>query len=212
MRIMFGLFLGITVILVLCLGCPNSEASEEPCAAAHEKWSNSSGKLRDALQQYKQIKDESVAPEIEESLSQGRKLVPMARIVQSALKRRSDRLAEVGARCRQLADHERFAFDELRRCVSGRSQRRGNTVLVALSAISKDRESLLKQFQELMLDEAYVQYKGEREYPTDAYSGYGQNQAPRMSYQRQWVPDPRTYPRWSDNYRNPQTPYGYYYR
>jgi hypothetical protein len=212
MRIMFGLILGFTVTLALCITCPTSEAAEELCAQAHTKWSNYSSELRDALEQFRQIKDESMGPEITESLSQKTKTVPMARIVQSALKRRSDRLAEAGARCKELANREKFAFDDLRRCVSGRSPRKGNTFLAALSAISKEREVLLKQFQELMLDEAYVQYKGEREYPTDAYAGRGQYQEPRMTYQRQWGPDPRTYPRWSDNYRNPQLPYGYYYR
>jgi hypothetical protein len=136
----------------------------------------------------------------------------MARSVQSALKRRSDRLAEAEARCRELAGNERFAFDDLKRCVSGPSQRRVNNPVAALAGVSRDRERLLKQMQEVMLDEAYVQYKGEREYSGAGYSDYGQSQASRMSYQRQSGPDYRTDRRWPDNYPNSQTPYGYYSR
>jgi hypothetical protein len=209
---MVSLFLSITVTLALCAGLPTLGAAEEPCAVEHEKWSSASRDLNSALEEYRQIKDESVGPEISESLSKSSRSTPMARIVQSALKRRGAKLAEAGAKCRELADYERFAFDDLKRCASGPSQRRNQTVVTALSTIAKDRDRLLKHFQELMLDEAYVQYKGERDYPVGASSDYGQYQTPRMSYQRQWGPDPRGDRRWFEGYQNPQLPYGYYSR
>jgi len=212
MRFTFVLFLGFTVSLALCIGSPISRASEEPCAVEHEKWSGSLGELKDALEQLRQVKDESMGPEITESLSKGSKSLSMARIVQSALQRRSEKLAEARGRCRESADKERYGFDNLKRCLSGPSQRRNNAAVAALSGISRDRERLLKQMQELMLDEAYVQYRGEREYSSGPYSDYSQDQAPRMTYQRQWGPDPRMDRRWPDNYPNPQIPYGYYSR
>jgi len=212
MRFTLVLLLGFTVSLALCIGSPLSKASEEPCSVEHEKWSGSSGELKDALEQLRQIKDESMSPEITESLSKGSKSLSIARIVQSALQRRSERLAEARGRCREFADKEKYAFDNLKRCLSGPSLRRNNAAVAALSSISRDRERLLKQMQDLMLDEAYVQYKGEREYPSGAYSDYSQDQAPRMTYQRQWGPDPRMDPRSPGAYRNPQIPYGYYSR
>ena len=112
----------------------------------------------------------------------------------------------------RLVDDERFAFDALRRCVSVPQNRRNSTLATALATISRDRERMLKQMQDLMLDEAYVQYKGERDNSGRAYSDYGQDQSPRVSYQQQWGPDPRIDRRRPNSYPNPQDPYGYYSR
>lgn len=213
MRFTFAFFLSLTIGLVLYMASPNAAAAEQPCAVENEKWSNSSNDLRDALDQYRQIKEESLGPEITELLStRNKSRRSMARAVQSALSSRGDKLAEAGARCRELAYNERFAFDDLKRCVSGPSQRKNNNPVAALATVSRDRERLLKQMQDVMLDEAYVQYRGEREYSGGGYSDYGQNQASRTSYQRQAGPDYRMDRRWPDNYPNSQNPYGYYSR
>lgn len=210
-----SLILLITLVLGLALyAAPTcASTSDEVCGARHERWVNLSTSLKDALDHYMQIKEESVGPEIIESLSGGNQSLSMARIVQSILGERRERLAAAEAKCRELGDNEKFAFDDLKRCVSAPAQKRNNTISAAVAAISRDRERLLKEMRELLLDEAYVQYRGEREPSGMGYSDYRSDQVPRMSGQQQWSPDSRSDRRWSENYGSPQTPYGgYYYR
>ena len=206
-------------LLTLALGLALSaapvcaSASDEACGVQHERWLNLSTGLQDALDHYRQIKQESVGPEITESLSGASQSLSMARIVQSVLIERKEKLAEAGAKCRELADNEKFAFDDLRRCLSAPAQKRNNPLFAAVATISRDRERLLKEMRELLLDEAYVQYRGERDSSGTGYSDYRSDQVPRTSDQRQWGPNSRPDRRWSENYGNPQTPYGgYYYR
>jgi len=190
-----------------------ASASDEACGVQHERCLNLSTGLKDALDHYRQIKEESVEPEIMESLSGANQSLSMARIVQSALRERNEKLAEAGAKCRELVDNEKFAFDDLRRCLSAPAQKKNNSIFAAVATISRDRERLLKEMRELLLDEAYVQYRGERDSSGTGYSDYRSDQVPRTSDQRQWGPDARPDRRWSENYGNPQTPYGgYYYR
>ncbi|MBI4962314.1 MAG: hypothetical protein HY913_03480 [Desulfomonile tiedjei] len=210
MKFRFILFLVIALGMAWCIAPPKAEALEEPCETEHERWSVSSANLRAALEQYGQIKEQSMASEITESLGR-QNTGSMARIVQSALKQRSEILAAAEAKCLKLANDEKYAFEALRRCVSTPQQRRNSSLAATLATISRDRERLLKHLQDLLLDEAYVQYKGERENSARANSDYGQDQAPRMTYQ-QWGPNSGTDRRWSGGYPNAQNPYGYYSR
>jgi hypothetical protein len=131
----------------------------------------------------RRVKQESLKNDILDAVSREGRRVSTARIVQSFLEKRTLMIAQESEKCRSLADQERFAFDDLKRCAATGSQRRNYTAQ-SVAPLAKDREKILAELRGLLLDEAYVQYKGERD-PMPASAGSDTWPQSRMSFEGQ---------------------------
>lgn len=178
-----GLVLFLSIGLCLLTGTPLlSDTSSGPCATEHARWSNAYESLQTGMENYRQIKYESVSPRIARDMGTQGKAASIARIVQVVLKERGERLAELGQKCLELADLERSSFEELRRCASMGAQRRDNSSAVLFKSISRERDRLMAELQDLLLDEAYVQYKNHRAPAPPTSPSYEANQPSGIRY------------------------------
>ncbi len=162
-------------LALLIGGTPvDSRSQEATCEVEIAKWGAACKALEEAIDSYRGVKEDSIAPSIERKRTQRGKGAPVARIVQEALTERSQRLAEAESKCLGVADAERTAFEEWRDCASGGRTRRGAPSRGGgVVAGSKERERLLAKLRDLLLDEAYAQYKNHREPSPSGYSQYG---------------------------------------
>jgi len=181
-----------------------AETWEGPCEEEYTHWTRAVANLRESMDVLGKTKQESLRSDILDAVSRADRRVTTARIVQSFLDIRNRALAQQAEKCREVGDRERFAFDDLKRCVHSASRRRSNSS-PALGALAKDRDKLVAELRNLLLDEAYVQYKGDRDaIPPSAYSDA--EPRPRASYEGQspWNQRP--------NYGAPNyfAPRGYY--
>jgi len=178
-----GLVFFLSIGLCLLTGTPLlSDTTSGPCATEHARWSNAYESLQTGMENYRQIKYESVSPRIAEDMGTQGRGASIARIVQVVLKEREERLAELGRRCLELADLERSSFEEWRRCVTVGAQRRDNASAVAFKSIIPERNRLVAELQDLLLDEAYVQYKNYRAPAAPTYPSYEANQPSGIRY------------------------------
>jgi hypothetical protein len=147
-----------TLLTTEHLSCPNDL---RPLATEHATWSNAYESLQTGMEtivRSRRVGKSRIARHME---TQGRG-ASIARIVQVVLKERGERLAELGQKCLELADLERSSFEELRRCAAMGAQRRDNSSSAVFKNISRDRDRLMAELQDLLLDEAYIQYKNHR--------------------------------------------------
>ncbi|MCA1960204.1 MAG: hypothetical protein LDL33_05370 [Desulfomonile sp.] len=156
--------------LLVALGAPRASAqSEGVCEAYHSEWVRVWKEIDEQMEEYARVKDESVAPRIEQLRAEHGARGSMARIVQAALQERSRRMTELRRKIQAHLDQERQAFDRWRVCASDSSRRaggpaRGNPEI-------QDRERRLARLSDLLLEEAHVQYKNNRApVPADVYS------------------------------------------
>jgi hypothetical protein len=164
-----GLFLG-----VLVLGqAPPVPAQESPCEPARAQWAQAHESLKEAANALRETQVESIEPRIDEALKDGKRIT-IAQKVQIELKDRNRRISEAAHKCVDAADQEKAAFEQLRRCSAADSARRSASH-TAFGAIARERSKLLADLQDLLLDEAYIQYKRESPNPP-TYSGYGPDQ------------------------------------
>ncbi len=177
----FALFLSLG--LCLLTGTPLlSDTNSGPCATEHATWSNAYESLLTGMENYRQIKYESVSPRIAKDMGTQGRGASIARIVQVVLKERGERLAELGRRCLELADLERSSFEEWRRCATVGAQRRDNASAVAFKSILPERNRLVAELQDLLLDEAYIQYKNYRAPAAPTSPSYEANQPSGIRY------------------------------
>jgi len=163
----------------LCSGSLIAYDRQGPCLEQRTEWLTALQSLKQALDEHSVLKEEDIAPKIEEGLRQKRSQVPMARIVQEVLQQRSRNLAEATKRIEALAAEERSAFEECKRCFSaGRGGR---------NAFSKSdpevvfREGLMAQMRDQTADEAYAQYRESR-LPLPYTSGEGPGYTSQARY------------------------------
>jgi len=151
--------------LGLCIITGNpvlSDTISGPCATEQSRWVTDNQSLQAAMEAYRQTKNESITPRIAQEMStQGRGL-SIARIVQVVLKKRNERCAEVARKCIELADIEKASFEEWRRCGSTGAQRRASTPTGDFKSTFRERDRLLAELQDLLMDEAHMQYKNYR--------------------------------------------------
>jgi hypothetical protein len=156
----------LSIILVALLGSETAslcaDTWEGPCANEYSRWSTSVSTLRESMDSLRQVKQQSLRSDILDAVSRAGSGVTTARIVQSLLDKRNRLVAQGTETCRRLADEERFAFDDLKRCAASGSQRRGYTAQ-AIAPFAREREKVMAELRDVLLDEAYVQYKGERD-------------------------------------------------
>jgi hypothetical protein len=178
-----GLALFLSLGLCLVTGTPLlSDTTSGPCATDHARWSNAYESLQASMENYRQVKYESVSPRIAREMETQGRGASTARIVQVVLKDRGDRLAELGQKCLELADLERSSFEELRRCAAMGAQRRDNSSAAVIKGLSRERERLMAELQDLLLDEAYIQYKNHRAPAAPTSPSYEANQPSGIRY------------------------------
>lgn len=156
---------------------------EGPCEEEYSKWVGALAELQADMDLLRHAKQESVRSDILDAVSRADRRVSTARIVQSLLDKRHRLVAQEAYKCREIADSERFAFDDLKRCVGTASRRRGNAPPV-LGPLARDRDKVMAELRDLLLDEAYVQYRGERD-PLPASASSDSWPQTRASYQGQ---------------------------
>jgi hypothetical protein len=178
-----GLVLFVSIGLCLLTGTPLlSQTTSGPCATEHARWSNAYESLQTSMENYRQIKYESVSPRIARDMGTQGRGASIAGIVQMVLKERGDRLAELGQKCLEFADLERSSFEAWRRCAAMGAQRRDNSSAVVIKSISRERDGLMAELQDLLLDEAYIQYKNHRAPAAPTSPSYEANQPSGIRY------------------------------
>jgi hypothetical protein len=180
---MRGLALFLSLGLCLLTVTPLlSDTTSGQCATEHARWLNAYESLQTGMENYRQIKYESVGPRIARDMGTQGKGASIARIVQVVLKERGERLSELSQRCLELADLERSSFKEWRRCATLGAQRRDNSSAVAVKSIIPERDRLMAELQDLLLDEAYIQYKNHRAPAAPTPPSYEANQPTGIRY------------------------------
>jgi len=157
-----------SLVLLVC--------AEASCDAEHDDWTRAYEILRQRMDDYRRVKEESITPRIEEEFEKNEQNVSAARIVQEVLNNRARSMEEARTKCMESAERERSAFDEWRRCARVGATRRGNPDPRGPDAMVRQRNELLAYLQDLLSDEAYAQYKNYRDPSPASYTSYGSDQ------------------------------------
>gem|GEM_PF-1477388 len=152
-----------SVVLCVAMAVGASGASAQSgglCDAYHSEWTQLWKELGERVDEYARVKDESVAPRIQQLLAEQGSRGSMARVVQSALQERSRRMTELRRKIDANLDLERHAFDRWKVCTNEVRRRaggpaRGNPEI-------QDRERRLARLNDLLLEEAHAQYRNQR--------------------------------------------------
>jgi hypothetical protein len=129
-------------ILIILAGLTLAAHAYGQCEIESDKWSEAFEALKKVVEDYRAIKDESVAPKINQIMSKGSRIT-MANAIQSVLKDRADRLAEAGSACQDAVAREKTAYENLRRCTGADRQRKNGPQQNAPATVSRERERLL---------------------------------------------------------------------
>jgi hypothetical protein len=146
-----------------CFGA--DDLADSQCGFQYAQWRNAFENLNRSAEELQNAKREAVADKITTQLQEQGKGVPIARAVQEVLKQRNLNVQSAAEVCQKNAEIERDFFEQLRRCAADTRGRGQN----GLAGIQKNRSVLLAQIPDLLLDEAYSQYK--REQPNPQYTG-----------------------------------------
>lgn len=177
----FTLFFGLGLCILTATPLLSSTVSGQ-CAAEEAKWSKAYADLQAGMDNYRKVKYESVTPRIARDMTAHEREPSIARVVQAVLQERSERLAELGRTCLELAQLERSAFDEWRGCATTGISRRENSAMANFRSISLERDRLIIELRDLLLDEAYIQYKNHRAPDAPASPSYEANQPSSIGY------------------------------
>ena len=169
----------IAGLLMVLAGLTYPVHAQGQCEREKSLWTEKFEALARAAEDYRCIKNESVAPKINELMASGTR-INMAATIRSALNDRSDRLAEAGSRCQDALARERTAYETWRRCGGSDRRQKNAPHQNPSSADSRERDRFMADLQDLLLDEAYVQYKGQAPVPT---GGAGREPDQREAYQ-----------------------------
>jgi hypothetical protein len=156
--------------------------ADQRCASMLDEWRRAFDAVKECSSAYRQLKDESVSSAIEDRISdKGKRKV--AAVVRDVLQDRKARLETAGKELESRLGQEKDLFTRWRSCI-GQGRKASNAR--ANSPEVREREEYIGQARELLLDEAYVQYKDYRA-PGPRYSyenpqasgrnpwGYGQS-------------------------------------
>ncbi len=159
--------------------------------------------LKEGMESYQEVKQVQITPRIEGELERHKAAIPVAHVVRNVLNERAQRMDEAKARCRELEEAERRAFEAWRRCAAAGAKRgKASDTASSPDSIARERNQLLTQLQDLLLDEGYVQYKMQRDPAPSAYSSYESSYGSPPRYQQTWGPQTQ----WPGDYSYP----GYY--
>jgi len=174
----------LSISLSVWISFVGSEQTEASCEAETSAWAQAYEALEQALESYRLLRGESVTPRIESELEKTEPGRSIARNVQEILKERSRLLGEAKTKCLELAQAERSVYDEWRRCAEGAGGRRRHADPLGPNNVARQHSDILASMQDLLLDEAYVQYKNYRDPSPASYS----DQTPYMGGQNSWGP------------------------
>jgi hypothetical protein len=166
-------FLAVLVLLDLW-ALPPAIHAVDGCDAWRTRWIEAFQRLKESTESIRHTKEEPLASHIQHELSGHQNTASMARSVQSVLKERSTILSSERTRCRNLAAQENQTFEQWRRCAVSGNPRRGGMHSSGIEAASIERKKLLGTLPDLLLDEAYAQYKNYQAPAAATYSGYDQ--------------------------------------
>lgn len=150
----------LTVLMWVPPVLPQARPSQ--CEAEYQKWLSAAEALRSSMQAYRNVREESIAPRIEQNVAAGKRSVSLARTVRTVLQERRRKMDEAEEVCRREVEKERYAFEQWYGCSSGGRTRRGAPASADLREASAERDRLLKDLRELLMDEAHAQYKNAR--------------------------------------------------
>jgi hypothetical protein len=130
------------------------------CTRERAAWEEAYGLMKAAAEDYRQIKEGSITPLIEKEIAAKGQSQSSAAVVRSVLQTRAQRMSEVREKLDPLMVEEKRSFDRLKKCVSRsrRTSRRGSS----RDAEERERKRVVAGLSDLLLDEAYDQYKNER--------------------------------------------------
>ncbi len=164
----------IAVFWPVFLAHPVCSAAEDACETWRVRWVAATQSLTDSMEAYRRTKVGSLASRIQQELNDRKDALSMAASVQAALKERSAVLDQQGRKCREMAMDENRAFEQWRRCTGRDDPRRRGFRTDGLGAAANERKRLLASLQDLLLDEAYAQYRNYHAPTPPSYSGYEQ--------------------------------------
>jgi hypothetical protein len=170
----------LSIGLAIWLSFVGLELTEASCEAETSGWTLAYEALEKAMESYRLLKGESVAPRIEAELEKMERRRSIARSVYEVLKERARLLGDAKTKCLELAQSERSVYDEWRRCAGNGGDRRRNPDPHGPNSVARQRSGLLATLQDLLLDEAYVQYKNYRD---PSHASYSFDQTPYMGGQ-----------------------------
>ncbi len=165
--------------LLLLVHCPGLLADDDAasCQSAQENWSKAFTLLKERTDALRDAKEQGVTQRIEEKLSGGNRGESIARAVRSVLEQHRKNMAEARLGCGEVAEMERIAFEQWRRCSVGRRGPRGSSSSEKPEAVLQERNRLLTLLSELMLDEAFAQYRKSRPVHTGENPRHGSGEA-----------------------------------
>jgi hypothetical protein len=165
------------VVTMLWPGALLCAEGSEACEAQRSGWIEAHEFLEQTMSACQDVKQGPLASRINQAMKTGQS-PSIAGSVQTVLKERSVALAVAMQKCREAAALETQAFDDWRRCARGIRSRKGDPVAVSPDSVNAARKQTLTLLQDLLLDEAYAQYKNYKapaapDYADYQHSGWG---------------------------------------
>jgi hypothetical protein len=175
----------ILIVLICTISWISVSAltADASCNVEAAGWTQTYEALARGIESCRYLKQESITPSIEQELEKEPRR-PVAKSVQEVLKERSRSLEQAKTMCLELAERERSAYSEWRRCAGAGAGRRGRHDLQGPDGVARQRNELLASLQDVLLDEAYVQYKNYRDPSGGSQTPSDQN--PYLSGQTFW--------------------------
>jgi hypothetical protein len=131
------------------------------------------------MEEFRTLKEESVTPRIEAELQNRQRNRTIAEAVQSGLRDRRNRMSQAEKTLEGLARTEKTLYQQFKACVSRDRRRPQGGARTELAG--PERERVVGRLSALLADEAFLQYKGQREYgPVDR--SYETPQGPSSQY------------------------------
>jgi len=135
-----------------------------------EEWRNAFAQLQEAIGETEQLKESSVAQDIRERVSRRQSGQSVADSVRSVLEQKTIRVSESQERCWALAEREKLAFQEIKKCATASANRRYPSVNQHLKELGRERDKAIRDLKYVMTQEAYIQYLNQRPLTQDDYS------------------------------------------
>jgi hypothetical protein len=157
------------------------------CAGEFAEWQSALEKLNSNMTALAERKSDPIESKIEQALKDRKPEQSTAVIVQAIVRDRNAAVSEAGNECARLAQIEQMVFERWKRCRNFETGAR--TPLGQDAAIVRDRSARLSRLEDLLLDDAFLQYKKEAPNPTSysgnstggrgmSYNPYGDNSGP----------------------------------
>jgi len=176
----------ILLIVLVCVVPAISEDVPGHCRKAHQDWLGAFNQFKAGIQDYRQLKEESITPRIEEEMKGREGRPPIAAIVRTVLQERDRRLSQAGKELEKLLALEKDSFDRWKVC-SSQGRRRSQAHSRSDPEIV-ERDRLSAQCKDLLLDETFEQYRNYRAPVPSDYSYYGPGPYPRSQFPEQSAP------------------------